>query len=863
MRRFILGTLLMLVTLASFATHNRAGEITYKHISGLTYEFTLLTYTYHPSPADRPTLTLDWGDGTSSIVNRIQKVFLPNNIDMNLYKGTHTYNGQGVFTVSMTDPNRNGGVVNIPNSINVPFYIETKVMINPFIGSNNTPVLLNPPIDNGCVGSPFIHNPAAYDPDGDSISYELVPCMEGKNKPIIGYSYPTASVSFSIDAVTGDLKWINPVKQGEYNVAILIKEWRNGYLIGTIIRDMQISIAACNNHPPEIKAMVDTCITIFDTLTQKVTATDIDGDQIKLSGTGGPLVLKNNKATFPQPTYGNGTVSSTFSWIPICEHVQKQPYQMVYKAKDDGSPVNLVDLKNHFIRVVAPGPTNPIAIPNGNSMVVSWDKSICSEVIGYDIYRHNGYIGYTPNACETGVPSWTGYTKIGFTSAWTDTVFVDDDHGAGLSHGPDYCYMIVAVFPPNYATSESFPSVEACGSLIKDMPVITNVSIDSTDSKDGELTLIWSKPDTLDFTKTPGPFKYLIYESEGHQSTNFVLIDSTAGLNDTILKIKKRNTLETEYNYQIAFVNNTVGNRFTIGKTKAASQIYIHSEGKANRVNLSWDEWVPWVNNKYVIYKQNSAGGFDSLTTTIFNYYTDSNLINGHTYCYKVKSIGEYTAPGYANPLINWSQEICEIPVDNEAPCPPELWVITECQSAINEIIWNNPNYVCANDVVSYKVYYKPTYGDDFTEIYSTTNLSDTIFYHDNLNSIVGCYSVTAIDSFNNESDFGGPVCVSIDSCRLYRLPNVFTPNGDGKNDVFRPFPYDFVEKVNMKIYNRWGGLVFETDDPDINWDGSDYTSKQASSEGVYFYVCEVFEYRLEGLKLRTLQGTITLIRNN
>ena len=44
------------------ATHQRAGEITYKHISGLTYEFKLVTYTYTPSPADRPELEIVWGD---------------------------------------------------------------------------------------------------------------------------------------------------------------------------------------------------------------------------------------------------------------------------------------------------------------------------------------------------------------------------------------------------------------------------------------------------------------------------------------------------------------------------------------------------------------------------------------------------------------------------------------------------------------------------------------------------------------------------------------------------------------------------------------------------------------------------------
>jgi gliding motility-associated-like protein len=857
-KRILFGIWFLLLTVAAMATHNRAGEITYRHISNLTYEFTMVTYTYSLSPADRPTLTMDWGDGTSSVVNRIQKVSLPNQVNMNLYKATHTFAGQGSFVVSMEDPNRNGGVVNIPNSINVPFYIETVLVINPFIGSNNSPVLLNPPIDNGCVGSPFLHNPSAYDPDGDSISYELIHCKGEDGNDIKGYTYPAASQSFSIDPVTGTLSWINPIYQGEYNVAILIKEWRNGVMIGSLIRDMQITIAACNNHPPVIQQPNDTCVLVRDTLYELIKATDQDNDRITLTGTGGPLVVPNNKATFPQPKYGIGSVSSPFQWIPICEHVQKQPYQMVYKAKDNSSPVNLVDIKSHFIKVIAPGPDNPYAAPKQNSMRVTWNKSICSEAIGYDIYRHNGYIGYVPNTCETGVPAWTGYIKVGFTSSWTDTVFTDDNFGYGLAHGPDYCYMIVAVFPDG---AESYPSVETCASLIKDVPVITNVSVDTTDKNDGKITVIWSKPDTFDFNNTPGPFKYLVYQSVGHRSTNFTLVDSTATLNDTTIKIKKLNTLEDEYNYRIDFINLTPGNRFVIGSTQVASELYLMSEGKANRVELSWDEKVPWTNRKYVIYKKNASGGWDSLGTTIFDYYTDSNLVNGATYCYKIKSVGEYTGPGFAKPLINWSQEICDVPVDNEPPCAPHVWVSSDCQTGVNTIVWDNPNHHCANDVVSYKLYYRPTIEGDFTEIYFTPDLTDTVYIHQGPEGIVGCYSVTAIDSFNNESAFSEPVCVDIDSCQLYRLPNVFTPNGDGTNDVFHPFPYDFVDHINIKIYNRWGGLVYQTDDPDVNWDGTDMNTGKESAEGVYFYECEVYEYRLEGLKMRELRGTVTLFR--
>ena len=103
--------------------------------------------------------------------------------------------------------------------------------------------------------------------------------------------------------------------------------------------------------------------------------------------------------------------------------------------------------------------------------------------------------------------------------------------------------------------------------------------------------------------------------------------------------------------------------------------------------------------------------------------------------------------------------------------------------------------------------------------------------------------------------------CVDIDSCSLYVLPNVFTPNGDGSNDNFIPFPYHFVDKINLKIFNRWGKIVFTTENPDINWDGKDKNNGMKCSDGVYFYICDVYEIRLTGIIKRTIHGYIHLLR--
>jgi gliding motility-associated-like protein len=96
-----------------------------------------------------------------------------------------------------------------------------------------------------------------------------------------------------------------------------------------------------------------------------------------------------------------------------------------------------------------------------------------------------------------------------------------------------------------------------------------------------------------------------------------------------------------------------------------------------------------------------------------------------------------------------------------------------------------------------------------------------------------------------------------VDNCPEYELPNVITINGDGVNDFFKPIKNKFVKDIDIKIYNRWGTLVFETTDPKILWNGTVIQTKMLCSEGTYFYVCQVNEIRVGGIKERYLKGFI------
>ncbi len=858
---YILFVFLFSFVIQTFATHERAAEITYRRISNnsLEYEIKLVTYTVTSSlTADRSELEVLWGDGTSDQVQRTLKNPLAGDITINEYVTTHTYPGNGTYKISMEDPNRNSGVINIPNSVNVPIFVETMLIISPFINpKNNSPQLLNPPLDMGCVNKLFVHNPGAYDPDGDSLSYKLVNCRGAQGLDIPGYTFPQASSSFSINPVTGDLIWDNPNMQGEFNVAILIEEWRNGVRIGYITRDMQIIIDACDNNPPIINPLPDTCVEAGGTLIFNVHASDPDGDIVTLSATGNPLILNNSPAIFNTAT-ATAQVDNLFYWEAQCGHVRKQPYQVTFKAKDNGVPVSLTTYKSMFIKVVGPAPENLTATATGNAITLLWNKSFCTNAVGYKIYRRNGYYGYIHDYCETGVPAYTGYTQIAVKTNVNDTSYLDNNNGNGLIHGIDYCYIVIAYYPDG---AESYTSLEACAELKRDVPIITNITIANTNTISGTDTVMWSKSTELDTIQVPGPYKYLIYRSADYNGNNFILIDSLSGINDTVYTDSGINTVEFPYSYRIDLYNDQTGNRFKVGSTHVASSVYLTPTPADRKMKLNWNFNVPWTNDYYIIYKKNSVTSmFDSIGYSTTANYTDKDLVNGEEYCYYVKSIGSYSITNIINPIINLSQQVCAIPIDQEPPCPPQLYVTPDCQIPANTLDWVTIDS-CDYDILKYNIWYSPTISGNLSMLQVINNPATKQYVHANITTIAGCYAINAIDSNNNIGALSNMVCIDIDTCSLYHLPNVFTPNGDGINDLFMPYPYQGVEKIDITIFNRWGRVVFETTNPDINWDGKEQNSQNDCSEGVYYYVCGVYELRLKGESIRQLHGSITLLR--
>ena len=98
-------------------------------------------------------------------------------------------------------------------------------MISPVTGGNCSVRFLNSPIQDACLNQTWVHNPAAYDPDGDSLSYEPAVCLGLGGLPIVGYDVSRGPTTASIRSPAPS-RGMRPSVAGEYNIAFIVREWR-------------------------------------------------------------------------------------------------------------------------------------------------------------------------------------------------------------------------------------------------------------------------------------------------------------------------------------------------------------------------------------------------------------------------------------------------------------------------------------------------------------------------------------------------------------------------------------------------------------------------------------------------------------
>lgn len=868
MRKLILLALFAILAVSeALATHIRAGELTAVRISqsSLRYRFTLVIYRdTEAQPRVGDNGIMNFGQqriltGRQELLsNSVSGFFditnIGNDTERVMIQWDHTFDGPGVYVVSYTEQTRNANIINLggASSVDIAFHVETVIRIDPGLDVNDTPQLTNPPIDRACIGARFIHNPGAFDPDGDSLAYKIVIPLQDRGTEIAAYQpldNPAISTlrennpgptQFTIDPITGELVWDAPEFAGEYNLAFIIEEWRFSELtqryelLGYVTRDMQVLVEECDNERPVLEVPNDTCIVAGTLLEVPIIGRDPDNNIILVEASGGPFSVNNSPAEFfnlpgmdqevefrPQPS------EHLFRWQTNLSHIRERPFSVLFKISDepaDPDAPNLVDFKTWNIRVVAPAPTGLTAnIASGQSIELNWQEYIAENLNpSIEIYRRVGSYDFTPEPCNVGIPANSGYQKIDEVAA-SQTSFNDN---TDVRPGVNYCYRIVAEFPlPEGGTS--YASTEVCVLIPLDIPAITNVSVTETSETDGKMFVRWTSPLDIDQALFPPPYTYELIRYQGLSgSTGRTLLTTTQ---DTIFNDNGLNTLNNAYNYQVRLYDS--GNNL-IDSSSVASSVRIEAISGIKSVDLEWSANVPWSlrtqsSPYHYIYRNRtdlSADNEDafelidsiSVTNSPLLYHDDGSfngveLRDDREYCYFVSTYGSYDNPKILSPLINDSQKICIQPNDQIAPEEPEIEVDPDDLEEIEGP--DGPLLVIRNENCSLLDAFPCGYSDFTNTINWTSNPNDRDIARYNVyysstgaesdyeligNSQQTFFEHTGLVSVKgcykvsavdrNNNESPLSSAICFNNCPYYELPNTFTPNNDGINDTFRAF---------------------------------------------------------------------------
>jgi gliding motility-associated-like protein len=223
---------------------------------------------------------------------------------------------------------------------------------------------------------------------------------------------------------------------------------------------------------------------------------------------------------------------------------------------------------------------------------------------------------------------------------------------------------------------------------------------------------------------------------------------------------------------------------------------------------------------------------------------SDEFVTQGEQFFYKVEALNS-----------------CQVPISSSNTAN-NVVLSGKASGSIITLTWS-PYIEFGTGTSEYRVHRKNQY-DEFEMIDyldpEKLSFSEDISFSGN-NTIKGevGYYIEVLESGTNPMGTSGvsnsnEITVNVET-KIY-LPNAFTPNGDGRNDVFLPV-FDFIPKeYKMFIYDRSGKLIFYSTDPNLGWEGL-MNGRAKAPEGVYVFHVEYLSYN--GIRLPKT-GNLTLV---
>ncbi len=437
-----------------------------------------------------------------------------------------------------------------------------------------------------------------------------------------------------------------------------------------------------------------------------------------------------------------------------------------------------------------------VTVVNDNDIKIVWNKNSAPDFLKYTLYR-----------------ATNGYTFYAFykSTLVTDTSYLYNN-GINVKTQP-YTFNMDAIDKCNYRTALSATH--------------QTIYLDATTQSQNSNLVTWTGYKGW----APASFIYKLYRGNTYSGA-YKLVAQLTDIDTTFIDY---NLCDSDYYYYVDAIQATTNfvsrsnidfNHPPFYIPKVPVELIRATVINDKNILVEWDtSGLVNINRKsYLVDKMDPSGTFQNIAVSKGNSYIDTKVdVQNNSYTYRIRML-DYC--GNLLPASNIGRSI-------------NLKV-----TSIDYTVYLNWNSYgdWSNNIQAYLVEYYDYAAGAFKVININPN-TDTSYIDTKLRSTdtAFCYRVRAIEDLQAipDTSVSNEACVNLPP--KVNVPNAFSPNGDGLNDIFFAQGI-FIQNLTgksaidylLRIYDRWGQLLFETNDINKGWDGT--YNGQAMEVGVYVY---------------------------
>ena len=883
MKKFLFIFLLSLCCLVSFADHLKGGWIYYEYLgvgaapNTSKYKITVKQYMRCNASGGQldPDVFLGIFDGGSNQLIQTETIPLAgtefeDKKDFNCITNAPSVcyrvdqyvetidlpDNTGGYILSVQRCCRITGIINVSNSSQVGLtYTNTipGIINGKSYRNNSSPVFSQKDTAIVCHNASFTFNFSATDLDGDSLSYSFIDGLTGGNSvgngprpnpPILPPPpyFPGAVVAYNvgysgispmgpgvvINAKTGIISGVAPATVGTYVIAVNVNEFRGGVLIGTTRKEIHIDVGNCDVIGADpvcssCNSVVTSSISYF-TSCNSFTTTFANVNNSPLINSYywdfGVKSQTNDTSTLATPTF---TYPDTGTYVLTLILNRGQP---------------CYDSTTRFIKIY------PGFVPDFSF------SGVCK----------NTQIQFTDKTTTT----------YGLVNSWSWN-FGDQSTVADTSHvkNPRYSYSTAGSYPVSLLVTSDKGCVDTVSKVIdiKDQPSLTVTndtlicSIDTLQLNSvGTGTVLWTPNYNINNQNNPSPLV-----SPDVPTKYYVTLTDPSGCiakDSVFVDVKMFVTIDAGRDTGIC-----AGDAIQLNPISDALHYKWSPSSPLNNDTAKYPIATPAVTTTfYVIGNIGKCQSNDSVKIRVAPYpgaqgIPDTTICFGNSIQFNESGGSMYSwspafflnNPNIPNPIANPDRSIRYIvTITDTLGCPKPAFdtivvivqkVFADAGPRDTTIVVNQPLQLNATGGQFYL--WNPSTGLNNNAIANPVAiLNDNMQYVLTVSTTGGCFATDTISVIVYKVPAG-----------LY-IPNAFTPNGDGLNDVFKPIALGIKQINYFKIFNRWGQLIFSTTQQNYGWDGTFKGHPQDAA--VYVWIIEGVDYQDKKI---TQKGAVTLVR--